>query len=188
MAKQFLIKRDPTRPCSEENWLLMNFLEFRQWRESEEGKSRKLFMGEIFKADMHDDIIYIECSEKEKKKCKQKLNEIEYRRRTQREVGYQLVSYEAVEACGDSMGGEESLPDLETNVEDTVIRGLEVEGLREVIKHLSDEERDLLFWLFLCDAPMTMRKYAKQIGVSLGALSHRKEALFDKIRGLLGEN
>ena len=55
MKRTFLVKKDPTKD-SQDNWLIMNYAQYAQWRKTDEGRSREILFGK-FEACSDDDTV-----------------------------------------------------------------------------------------------------------------------------------
>ena len=74
------------------------------------------------------------------------------------------------------------------SVEDSLVKKVLIEKLREVLDELPDDERELIDALFFSNGGdgMTEREYAKQTGLSKTAIHARKEKILAKLKKLLG--
>lgn len=181
MANTYLVKKDPTLPCSDENWMVMSYKEYKKWTETPEGLSRKIVFGKILRVDERDDIIYIECDEEDKRKCQSAIDESLYREKVKKSTGYRFVSYCVLEHDQDEFG-EEFIPDPETDVEEEIINKIELEHLKTAIQNLSKEEKELVASMFLIEKPLTGREYAQKLGVVHGTVNYRRKIVMDKLR------
>ena len=179
MKKIYLVKKDPSLPVSEENWILMDGCGFKAFLKTDEGQKRGRGMGRLDALDSGDACIFAECGEEEARR---------WNRRRAR--GYYLRAAEA-EACGgsgpasaeeDGPSGETEPADPDCDVEKAVLRDLELEGLRAALGSLKPEELDLIRDLYLRDPPLTGASCAAALGVSPQALQKRKRRILRKLR------
>ena len=184
MANTYLVKKNPALPCSDENWLIMNYSEYKEWLNTPDGVSRKIHFGKIFQVDKNDSTIYIECEEKEQKKCKRIADEQYYRKTVRKEVGYKLIPYQEL-TQEETVSGEEVIPDTEINIEEDAMKRLEIEYLRKALDCLSKDEKELLYRIYLSESPVSRREYAKQIGLSHRTVNYRVELVLKKLRNML---
>ena len=184
MANTYLVKKDPAIPCSDENWMIMSYEEYKEWAKTSEGMSRKVVFGKILRVDKSDDIIYIECDEENKKKCQSAIDKLLYRKKVKNKLGYQFVSYCVVGYAQDEFR-EELIPDMETDVEEETIRKIDIEHLNAAIETLTKEEKELVVSMFLKETPLTGREYAKKIGITHAAVNYRRKAVLSKLRKAL---
>ena len=63
MKRTFLVKKDPTIEA-QDNWLIMDYRQYAAWRETDEGKKRKIVFGKFEACSDDDSIIFMECNEK----------------------------------------------------------------------------------------------------------------------------
>lgn len=68
--------------------------------------------------------------------------------------------------------------DIESDIEQKDL----IEKLRYAMKSLSDEERDLVYSMFLSESPMTERDYANKTGVSGVAVHKKKTKILKKLK------
>ena len=61
MRKVFYVKKNPTMPMSNDNWIEMNSFEFEQFIHTPEGHERRYNFGRLDACSEDDAIIYIEC-------------------------------------------------------------------------------------------------------------------------------
>ncbi|MBD9162403.1 MAG: sigma-70 family RNA polymerase sigma factor [Blautia wexlerae] len=181
MANTYLVKKDPTLPCSDENWMVMSYKEYKEWVETSEGMSRKIVFGKILPATENDNVIYIECDEDEQKKCKRENNKKRYSRYFENEFGHRTISYHS-DTLDETEFSEEFLVDTETNVEEEVISKICIEQLKVVMDLLSESEKDLINRMFLDEPPLSEREYAKMLGIVPGAVNYRKKIVLSKMK------
>ena len=60
----------------------------------------------------------------------------------------------------------------------------EAEQLSNILKHLSLEERELLFWLFVEEA--SLKQIAIRYGITISGIKKRRERLLCKMRQMMG--
>lgn len=82
----------------------------------------------------------------------------------------------------DLSSGEELIPDPSSNVEAQVLHEISLEILRSALKALTDEERKLIYALYLSERRCSERKLAEIMGVSQVAVHKRKNAVLEKLR------
>ena len=59
MKRTFLVKKDPTIEA-QDNWLIMDYRQYAAWRETDEGKDRKIVFGKFEACSEDDSIILME--------------------------------------------------------------------------------------------------------------------------------
>lgn len=184
MANTYLVKKDPALPCSDENWMIMSYKEYKKWTESSEGSSRKIIFGKILPATENDNVIYIECDEEKEKKCQEDINKKKYIRKYQKELGYKTISYHSND-LDETECSEEMLLDTESDIEEEVISKLILDQLSVAVQLLSYDEKALIEKMFLCRFPLSEREYAKELGVVPSVVNYRKKAILTKLRKFL---
>lgn len=98
-----------------------------------------------------------------------------------RENPYTIISLSYAE-CDDDEYPEESLADMDVNVEDEVFRQIELETLRRALNSLTEDEYALIYALYLQDQPMTLQQYASLIGVHFTTVDYRRKCIFKRIK------
>ena len=58
MKRTFLVKKDPTIEA-QDNWLIMDYRQYAAWRETDEGKKRKIVFGKFEACSDDDSIIFM---------------------------------------------------------------------------------------------------------------------------------
>lgn len=87
----YLVKKDVNKPYSQENWLMMNVKEFNAFVKPPDARGR--YFADVGGHE-YDDIWYIvECPKENAIKWRKEFNRHYYLKRTERESGYQTVSY-----------------------------------------------------------------------------------------------
>lgn len=92
------------------------------------------------------------------------------------------VLYSALDT--EEMLGEETIPDIKSiSVEDTVIKNVLLENLRQCVAQLTREERELIHALYFEE--MTEREYARKIGLSQRGINRRRKRTLDKLKDMM---
>lgn len=96
-----------------------------------------------------------------------------------REVPYEILYYQSLDT--DEILGEELLyDDSGLSIEDKAIHHIYMDKLYPALVKLTDEERDLLYWLYY--QGVSERILAKQLGISQAAVHKRKEKILKQLR------
>ena len=179
MKKIYLVKKDPSLPVSEENWILMDGCGFKAFLKTDEGQKRGRGMGRLDALDSGDACIFIECGEEEAKRWHRRRARRHYR--SVMETGVCLLDdLPCTEGDCAPAGTEPADPDCD--VEETVLRRGDLESLRRALGSLSGEELNLIRDLFYRDPPLTLAVCAAALGVSPQALQKRKRRILRKLR------
>ena len=90
----YLVKKNPNKPNSEDNWLMMSIAEFNGFVKTPEAKGR--YFADLG-AHEYSDIWYVaECDKETALKWRKELNRHYYLKRMERESGLQTVSMSAL--------------------------------------------------------------------------------------------
>ncbi len=187
MKKIYLVKKDPKQPAGEGNWNMLNGYEFAKFLETEEGSLRKGNFSRIDGADNNDIIIIVESdpvTALEDDRARMLAN---FRAKRNEKIGYRTVSYFGIPDEDSQFDAEDNIPDDETNVEDAVIRSLEIEALVQAIKLLPEKDQILIEEMFLKDR-LTEQKYAQKHGISQKGANKRKNAALNRLKKILEDN
>ena len=186
MKKIVLVKKDPSRAAGEDNWIVMNSYEFAMFMKTSEGQRRRSGFGVLPCCGAGDAMIIAECGEELAREWKSAANREYYLRKRNAEHGNLVFSYSVLSALsGDGHFGEETLWDEKVNVEKIVQERLAKEKLREALRSLDAEERDLVEKMYLAEPPMTEEEYASSVGIKRYQANYRKYRVLKKLRRLL---
>ena len=147
---------------------------------SDKGRQAKFYTG----FDDNGDEIGVEIVDpKIIKEVVQEAKHSDYLREQERESGFTTLPFDAlVMPDGDEVSGEEVIADPDVDVEAEVIRRLNIMILRKALKTLTETEMDIITALYLCENPMSERKYAELLGIPQKTLNSRKNAILQKMR------
>ncbi len=187
MKKIYLVKKDPKKPASEENWNILSASEFRQFIESEGAESKRRLFTRINKCEGNDALIFIECDPHENARNKAEENYRSYRNRRDLSIGYMTVSYSSIPVDEEEfISAEDAIADESVNVAEEAIRNIEIGTMLEAIKELPEEDRILIAEMFL-DEQLTEKAYAKRHGISQKGANKRKAKALLRLRKILEE-
>ncbi len=188
MKKVILVKKDPNKAESADNWIVMNSYEFAMFMKTPEGQKRKQGFAMLYGCDSDDVIIIAECGEENVPQWRADVNRADYLRTRNLKHGNVVFSYHGIQKWDeDEICGEDFLKEERKSVEETVIVRLMKEELRLAIMSLSAEDRDLIDKMFLSERPMTELEYAESIGLERHQVDYRKKQVLKKLRGMLGD-
>ena len=101
----YLVKKNPNKPNSEDNWLMMSIAEFNEFVKTPEAKGR--YFADLG-AHEYSDIWYVaECDKETALKWRKELNRHYYLKRMERESGLQTVSMSSLIIEDEEYNGEE---------------------------------------------------------------------------------
>ena len=183
MRKVFYVKKNPTMPMSNDNWIEMNPFEFEQFIHTPEGHERRYNFGRLDACSEDDAIIYIECGVEKAKEWESEINRRKYIQKVKKACDVTVCSYSALISDDypfETYSGEQYLEDTDYDLEEIVMKNLDLERLHDALKTLSQEQMDLICALYLRDEPMS--QYASVLGISKNAVQCRKNVILKKLR------
>ncbi len=147
---------------------------------TEEGKGRRFI--ELVDPEDENNILKIEVPGFGMKAFRQDERHEQYVTDTVRNSDYSLLSlnYEGNEDSEEIL--EFVITDEDADIHRDILHRCDLETLKKALTVLSEEEYALIYALFLSVKTMTVREYAKQIGVSHTAIVKRKNKIFKKIK------
>lgn len=101
---------------------------------------------------------------------------IKYINRTDRNI--KLLSYDKEDDNGVAL--KDIIIDTDYNLENNVIRKMEIEKLNEALLQLSDEEYDLINALFF--EQLSLRKYGEIIGKHYTTVQYNRDKILEKLK------
>ena len=96
MRKVFYVKKNPTMPMSNDNWIEMNSFEFEQFIHTPEGRERRYNFGRLDACSEDDAIIYIECGAEKAKEWESEINRRKYIQKVKKACDVTVCSYSAL--------------------------------------------------------------------------------------------
>ncbi len=182
MKKIYLVKKDPEK-SAQDNWIIMNGFEFRQFMQTDEGQSRKDCFGKMPALSPDEPITFIECGRESAREWDRSIKKEKYRRERDERDGYIVFSYHHLKSSNDEdLTGEDILKDDSPSVEESVIRKMKNADIRRAVMQLPDEERDFILCRFLDERVLTEAEYAEKIGVSRDTVYNLKRRSFRHLR------
>ena len=175
MKRIYLVKKDERLPAAEDNWIEMNAHQFAQFLKTDTGRKRKNRFLQLDATFEEGDALFYECSEDEYPVWKRERESNLYKNRRQRESGYSIISYIAMTEDGETIEGENVLPDAE------------IERLIQAVAQLTDDDQNIIRQFFLTQEPISELEYSKINGISQQAAHKRKKAALKKLKEILCE-
>ena len=124
---------------------------------------------------------FYEVSKETYQKFKKEYDHARMLREYEEEDEIEVLSLD--EYVTENITGYEMLSDPEVNVEDEAVHNVMLEKLKEIMKELSEKEKNLIDQLYKLE--MTEREIAEEMGVSQCAVHKRKEKLLNKLKKIL---
>ena len=185
MKKTYLVKKDP-EISAQDNWIIMNGFEFRQFMQTDEGQSRKDCFGKMPALSPDEPITFIECGREMAREWDCSNKREKYRRERDERDGYKVLYYQHFKFDDDEdLSGEDILEDDSPSVEDSVVRKMKSADIRRAVMQLPNEERDFILCRFLDETVLTEAEYAENIHVSRDTVYNLKRRSFRHLRRLL---
>ncbi len=101
----------------------------------------------------------------------------------ERDQAHGLLSYHALDT--DGFQGESVIIDDAPSVEDTVIHAMMLDKLKESLKLLNQEDRQLLLFLF---SDRSESALAKELGIARSTLQTKKRVLLERLKKIFAES
>jgi len=174
MSKTYWVWKDPekARMQGEIEWLQMNKQQFNEFLQLPEALNR-------FFIDFTD--YKIEASEAEFVRWRSEKNHTRYIQKQSNR--YTAISYHDLEE-NDGCVGEEFAVDEEKDVETEAINKVAIAHIREALFQLSDNEKKIIYELYLRNNPKTIRQLAAEIGIPPKTLDNQKKKVLEKLQNL----
>ena len=188
MRKVFYVKKNPAMPMSNDNWIEMNSFEFEQFIHTPEGHERRYNFGRLDACSEDDAIIYIECGVEKAKEWESEIIRRKYIQKVKKACDVTVCSYSSLISDDypfKTYSGEQYLEDTDYDLEEIVMKNLDLERLHDALKTLSQEQMDLICALYLRDEPMSVSQYASVLGISKNAVQCRKNVILKKLRKIM---
>ena len=187
MRTLYFVKKNPSLSSSD-NWIAMDGVSFYRFIKTPEGQIRKRSFATLKACSEGDYNIVMEAGEEKAHEIKAENNRHNYLRRTQKETGYQVISYHAVNQTDDDFYGEELLIDDALSVEERVLRKIQIDTLYVAISTLPWNDQRYLLEVYLSPNRITDMQYATLYGVTISELKWNKEKILHSLRIYLRNN
>ena len=176
----YIVKKDPTKPNSQDNWILMNLKEFNSFIQTPESKGR--YFADIGGHEESDTWYIVECPKETAMKWRKELNRHYYLKRMERESGYQTVSYDCLVIDGEELNGEELIFDCSDNFVAEVMYKIDIQTLEKALDSLTIEEYEIIHYAFLSDERMSERTLAAMLTIPRTTLEYRIDQILVKLK------
>lgn len=180
MKTIYLIKKDPAKDA-EDNWRQLEAPEFFAFLKT--GASRGRFFIRL-PGQTEGDVNYVLETDKDSFDLYEKERQKSlYRLRRNGKESKAKETYECVYADPETI---ESVPDPDVDVPGAVLRKEQEEILRYSLWRLPPKDYLILWHLYLCERPKTVRQTAAELGVSVGTVCLRRDRALAFLRENLG--
>ncbi len=160
---------------------MLTGIEAYEYRFSEEGKRRNYAEHTIGNCT-----VLFEVKSKTIKKIEATENHGRYIRRWKAIIGYEEVSANAlVEDNETETELIETIADSTIDVEEEVVRNMQIDSLRKALSSLLPQERCLIQCIFLSKKPISGRRCGKIMGIPQSTIDSRLHAIYKKIKKFL---
>ncbi len=181
--KTYLVKKNINIPDLNDNWIIMTGYEFARFMETEDGKRRKRNFARLPQCDCTEDVVVIECSEAKAKALESARLCAHYRKNLNSD--FKTISYDCPVPIKGGYCGDDIMGDASVNVEDIVLKSLQIEALHDALDLLDDKGKELVTLMFLSTNPLTEKEYAKTVGICQSSAHERKVRVLNKLRKIL---
>ena len=185
MKTNYLVKKNVNLPGTEANWIVMNTEEFLAFKQTDEGKERAKYLFQLSKCSEDDADIYAEVDRETFAKWRVDDNHRDYLVKVNKEMGYKVMAYHEAELELDEVDGEAVLVDESCNVEEEVLRKLEIDRLYDAMKKLDEADRELLRMIYFSEKQMTIRECEAITGLPNQTICFRKIRACKRLKKLM---
>lgn len=127
-----------------------------------------------------------ECNEKISKELKKDCRRKEYIRSRDAETPFQVMSYSTMTFQESEIYGEDVLEDTECNVEEEVVRSLDIERVKAALKALTPEERNIIMNFYFSENPLSGEALAEKFATTESSIYRRRDHALRKLKSILG--
>ena len=185
MKRTFLVKKAPTIEA-QDNWMIMSYGQYAEWRKTEEGRNREIVFGKLEACSDDDTVIFMECSEEASKELKKDCHRRQYIRDRNLKTSFQVMSYSTMTFHDADICGEDVLEDEDCNVEEEVVQSLDIERVRAALKALTPEERDIIMNFYFSENPLSGEALAEKFATTKSSIYRRRDHALRKLKSILG--
>lgn len=149
---------------------------------TEDGKRRS------FHVEIDDDgnKIGIEATHEFIKQKESEKNHAAYLERQKAESGLEIISANIIVRDNETdVELIETIADVSVNVEQDVLKSMDLQNLHKALEQLSKSEYDLIYHLFLAQEPLTERQYAAVRRLPQKTVNYRKRMILRKLKNYL---
>lgn len=175
-TKLYMVKKDANQPAYDANWIIMNGYEFARFMETEEGQQRRKRFAKLDGCENNDVDYIIECDEVKARKIDKE------RKRSNRaradEMKQIILSINSPYENSESLCFEDTIPDLNANVEDIVICKDRNQVLHNAINSLTPMRKELIQQMFFDEHCLGLCEYASKNNIDKSTASKRKRLAF----------
>ena len=120
-------------------------------------------------------------------KMKREMDHIWYKEQCKKSFGYQIVSANSIcDICETETELIENISyEDDMSIEDLIVSSINLKKLRCILKKLKHDEYELIYLLYLCKDPLTIREYANIKSIPVMTAHCRKQAVLKKIKKFL---
>ena len=185
MKRTYLVKKDPQMPMGEENWIIMNAIEFREFMKTEDGRSRRQNFGQMDGFGREDTIIIAECGKETARKWRAEKDCRDYAEERKKKSTCFCNPLMYLSDLSRNRVQSMFFPDECYDMEEIVWDRLEHERLCMAVENLAPFEKKLIRALFNKEKPKSEEEIGRIFGISRQTLRSYKKLTLDKIKDYL---
>jgi len=183
MSTTYLLWKDPDCKGINPQWLTLNRKEFLDFLKTPEACNRYFMKLSSINDDSSDGRIVIEATKAQFKEFEKERLHAHYLREIN--PGYIVISYNAFDDEDYDCYGEDFLRDSESEFVNECIEIIEKELIRRYVLLLTEEEQNLINYLYGTNEQGTIRGYAKVSGLKRSTIHRMKTTTLEKLRNYL---
>ena len=183
MSSTYLVWKDPDCKGINPQWVTLNRKEFLEFLKTPESNNRYFIKLNSTNDDGSDGRIVIESTDEQYKSWLVEKRHSQYLRDTN--PGYTVTSYHAHESDDEDFCAEDFLRDSESEFVSECIEIIEKELIRRYVLLLTEEEQNLINYLYGTNEQGTIRGYAKVSGLKRSTIHRMKTTTLEKLRNYL---
>jgi len=185
MEKIYLVKKDPTKD-NPDNWIIMNRKRFENFLATPEGKARENDFGVLRGCSKKDKKIFIECGKDAVSQLKSENRREQYICSRNQNSGFTVLAFSELYDCDDNEDEiEVDVEDTTVNVEESALKAMEREAVREAVQRLTNKEQAIIETMFFGKTPKSEYQCAAILGLSYSTVHESKRRAFKKLKAFL---
>lgn len=131
---------------------------------------------------LNGEVVFIEVPDNFKKEVVSEKNHQRYVKAVMKGSNLEVVSFQQPFTEGEDLTYEDIIASPYANVEDIVIRKIDLETLHSALSVLSSYEMMIVNALYLSDFPISERELSRRLGIPQKTLNNRKKRILNKLR------
>ena len=182
MTKQYFVWKDPNCNGINPEWIEMTPKEFYLFRKKPENRSRLFVILDDGGCD-EAGVLIMEATKEYYDSWRKEYRAAQWRQKRNDAFGAVILSLDALLGTDDDLLGHDVVPADQESVETQVEHQMDLEQLREFLRTLSDDEKEVIDALFLQNPDcLGEREVARRLGVPRMTLNDAKKRIFKKYK------